>query len=153
LAVTLSSTEAVGINPVLRTIRAAELSQELLRNSPNQPRFLALRAQTLCGLALFQRRNRNFDQAAKSLEEAIGIYDSLTDRSPELSQYAAKRSQALELKSDLLQRQGKTEAAIETMELAIEGLQEKGGRPRASPLVRIQMQRMKQKLARMNQGT
>jgi serine/threonine protein kinase len=153
LAVTLSSTEAVGINPVFRTMRAAELSEELLQNSPNQPRFLALRARTLTGLALFQGRNRNFDKAAQNLEAAIEIYNSLTARSPELSQYAAKRSQTLEAKSDLLQRQGNTEAAIATLELAIEGLEGEGRGPRTSPVVRFQMQRMKQKLARMNQGT
>ena len=152
LAVTLSSTEAVGINPVLRTIRAAELSEELLQDAPNQPRFLALRAHTLTALAKFQRRNRNFDKANDSFDEAAGIYDSLIDRSPELSQYVARRSQVLESKSDLLQRQGEIEAAIETLQLAIEGLQNDSERPRSSRVTSINLQRMKQKLTRLKQG-
>ncbi len=108
LANTLSSTEAFGYNAMLRAIRAAELANELLKLSPDQPRYLALRAHTLAMLSKFQLRNDQAELAASSLDEAFKIYDSLAAKSPELSLYVARRLQVLESKSDLQQHQGDT---------------------------------------------
>ena len=148
LAVTLSSSEAFGINPLRRAVKAEQLSGQLLRESPDQPSFLALRAHTLTVLATYQARNRKTDQAAQNIDQAIQIYESLAEKSPELSLYVTRGSQAMESKADMLHRRGDTESAIETLQVAIERLQDQANQPKVSPVAQIQLQRLRQKLAR-----
>jgi tetratricopeptide (TPR) repeat protein len=153
LAVTLSSTEAFGFNPLRRAIRAEELSRDLLADSPDQPRYLALRAHTLTVLARFQARNDKADEAAESLDQAIEIYESLATNSPEVSLYATRSSQAVEAKADLQHRQGKTESAVATLRTAVERLQKEVRRSTASPVAKMQLQRLRQKMARLKDAT
>ena len=150
LAVTLSSTEAFGINSFRRAAQAEALSRQLLAKSPDEPRFLALRAHTLTMLARYRSRNNQADNAAKNLDQAIEIYQSLAAKSPELSLYVTRGSQAMEAKADLLYRQGDTKSAIATLRTAIKNLQSEVKRPTASPVAKIQLQRLKQKTTRLN---
>ncbi len=149
LAITLSSTEAFGFNTMLRTAQATKLSEKLLEQAPNQPRYLALRAHTLATLAKFQQRNDGPATAIASLDEAIGIYDGLAEKSPEVSLYVARRSQLLESKADIQMQQGNTQAAIATLELAIGKLQTEVKQLNASQVLRFRLQTMRQKLSRL----
>ena len=149
LAVTLSSTAAFGTNMTVRAMRAAELSKTLLADTPDQPRYQALRAHTLTSLARFQQRAGNSNRAADSLDEAIRIYDSLASKAPEMSLYVARRAQVLDVKSELQHRNGETAEAIETLEREIRRLEMHDRRSNPSRAVRIQLQSMKQKLNRL----
>lgn len=164
LAVTLSSTEAFGVNPGRRTLRAEQLSRALLADSPDQPRYMALRAHTLTVLARFQAwriqagniqstGHSNVQEAIKSLDEAIQIYGALMDKSPELSLYVARSSQVMEAKADLMNRQGETNSAVAILQAAIERLQQEVNRPNPSPVAKVQLQRLQQKLERWKDST
>ena len=63
LARTLSSTEALGFNTMIRTMRANELSTALLKESPTLVRYQALKANTLQTLATHQAQLGNRDAA------------------------------------------------------------------------------------------
>lgn len=149
LAMTLSSTEAFGFNQLVRANRANELSTALLRTSPELPRYQALRAHTLETLAAHQRRVGRYDPAEQNLFEALRIYNSLTLASPELTLYETRRSQILESIADLKSQRGDNAAAAEYLERAIRRLQPKTRRFDMSPVARMQLQRMKAKLARV----
>jgi tetratricopeptide (TPR) repeat protein len=149
LAMTLSSTEAFSFNQIVRAGRANELSAELLAGSPDLPRYQALRAHTLETLAAHQQRVNRLDPAEQNLLEALKIYNTLTRDSPELSLYQTRRSQTLESIADLKLRKGDSKAAIEYLERAIRQLQPRMRRNDISPVARMQMQRMRQKLARI----
>ena len=152
LALTLSSTEAFGINQMLRAVRANDLSTALLANSPTIPRYQALKAHTLETLASHQQRIGRLDAAETSLVEVLRIYDSLIKDSPELSLYETRRSRVLESMADVKLRQGDSKAAIENLEQAIRRLQPRLRLPDASPVARMQLQRMKQKLSRIKEN-
>lgn len=151
LAMTLSSTEAFGFNQLIRANRANELSAALLKESPDLPRYQALRAHTLEALAAHQRRVGRYDPAERNLLDALRIYDNLTQASPELALYETRRSQALESMADLKLQSGDSAAAKEHLERAISRLQPKMRRFNTSPIARMQLQRMKQKLARIRE--
>jgi serine/threonine protein kinase len=87
LAITLLSSEAVGFNQEFRAIRANELSDQLLANSPTLPRYKALKAQSLENLAAQESQTNQLDRAANDLFAAVRIYTSLLSVSPELSLY------------------------------------------------------------------
>ena len=149
LAVTLSSSEAFGMPTMVRARRAAELSRMLLADTPDMPRYQALRAHTLTNLARFQQRTGKSDLATRSLDEAIQIYESLADQAPDVSLYVARRAQVLEVKSDLQHRRGDTLDAIETLQQEIQRIESDNLRPNPSRVVRFQLQRLKQKLSRL----
>lgn len=152
LALTLSSSEALSFNQILRANRAYELSNELLRRSPDQPRYRALRAHTLEALAAQQHRTGRLELAERNLSEASRIYDSLIAESPELVVYQRRRSQTLESRADLQIRRGNDDEAIELLERAVRRLSPSLRRQDVSPLVRMQIQRMNQKLIRVRTG-
>ena len=151
LALTLSSAEAFGFNQMMRAIRATELSSELLTSSPDLPRYQALRAHTLETLAASQQRTGRLEPAERHLHDALRIYNDLTAQSPSISLYETRRSQTLESIADLKLRQGDSAAAIEYLERAMRRLQPRTRRGDTSPVARIQLQRIRQKLARIKQ--
>jgi tetratricopeptide (TPR) repeat protein len=153
LALTLSSTEAFSVNQIVRANRANELSAALLANSPDLPRYQALQAHTSETLASHQQRAGRLDPAEKNLFHALRIYNALTVESPELRLYETQRSQTLESIADLKLRKGEPEAAIEYLERAIRRLQPRMRPPDISPVARMQMQRMRQKLARIQDNS
>lgn len=149
LAMTLSSTEAFGVNQIVRANRAGELSAALLASSPDLPRYQALRAHALETLATHQQRIGRLDPAEQNLFDALQIYDTLTLASPQLSLYETRRSQTLESIADLKLKQGDSAAAMKYLEQAIRRLQPRMRRFDISPVARMQLQRMNQKLARI----
>lgn len=149
LAMTLVSIEAFGFNQMVRATRAHELSRRLLRNSPTLPRYIALSASSFENLAGLRVRAGHYAAAERDLLEAVGSYTTLLDTSPELLVYQTRRAQALESLSDLKARQGQSDAAIEALEQAIQGLQAgQRGQQRFS-VTRLQLQRMRQKIDRL----
>lgn len=149
LAMTFSSSPALGFHQIRRSIRANELATTLLSKSPDLPRYQALRAHTLQTLATQQMRLGRLDSAETSLVQAVRVYDALVSGSPERSLYETQRSQTLESIADVKLRQGDSDAAIDLLEQAIGRLQPQLRRPDASPVTRIQLQRLKQKLTRI----
>jgi tetratricopeptide (TPR) repeat protein len=149
LAMTFSSSEALGFHQMLRSMRANELSTTLLSESPKQPRYQALRAHTLQTLAANQLRAGRLEAAETNLTQALRVYDALVSDSPELSLYETRRSQTLESIADVKWRRGDSEAAIDLLEQAIRRLQPQLRRPEASSVARIQLQRLRQKLSRI----
>ncbi|MGI9472537.1 MAG: protein kinase domain-containing protein [Rubripirellula sp.] len=149
LALTLSSSEALSFNQMLRANRANELSSELLKESPDLPRYRALRAHTLEALAAQQQRGDRMESAERNLGEALSIYNKLVLESPELVVYQRRRSQVLESMAELKIRQGEDEEAIEYLERAVRRLSPSLRRKNVSPLVRLQIQRLNQKLLRI----
>jgi serine/threonine protein kinase/tetratricopeptide (TPR) repeat protein len=148
-AMTLASTEALGFNQMLRAIQANELSTALLEQSPDLPRYRALKAHTLATLAAHQQSVGKLEQAEDNLMETLQIYSSLIAESPELRLYETRRSQTLEEIADVKLRQGDRETAISYLERAIRRLQPRLRRPEISPVVKMQLQRMHQKLNRI----
>jgi hypothetical protein len=73
--------------------------------------------------------------------------------SPELSLYETRQSQTLESIADLKLRKGESEAAVEYLERAIRRLQPRMRRTDISPVARMQLQRMRQKLARIQDNS
>ncbi len=153
LALTLASTEAFSFDQMLRALRANELSSALLAKSPTVPRYQALKAHALETLASHQRRVGKLDAAERNLGETMRIYNSLLADSPELSLYETQRSQALESMAEVKLRQGDADAAIEHLERAIRQLQATLRRPDSSPMARIPLLRMKQKLSRIRESS
>jgi tetratricopeptide (TPR) repeat protein len=149
LAMTLTSSEAFSFDQMIRAIRGNELSAALLASSPDLPRYQALRAHTLQTLALQQQRIGRLDPAEQNLLDALRIYGDLTAESPELSLYQTRRSSVLESLADLKLRRGERQQAVAYLEQAIEGLQPEEPRSETSPVARMQLQRMKQKLSRI----
>lgn len=148
LAATLASPESMVREPIKAALRAAELTAQLLASSPDQPRYLALRADSLTGLARFQARSGRWDPATDNLDQAVAIYDSLATKSPELTRYGVRRAQALEAQADLRHQQGKPDEAVEIMNRASAQLQSAYASPEPSQAVRMQLLRMNQKLQR-----
>lgn len=149
LALTLSSSEALSLNQMIRANRAHDLSGQLLRKSPDLPRYRALRAHTLEALAAQQQRVGRLELAERNLGEALSIYVELALESPELVVYQRRRSQTLESLADLKLRQGEEKDAIEYLERAARRLSPSLRRQGVSPLVRTQIQRINQKLNRI----
>ena len=152
LALTLSSTEAFNWNQTMRAHRANELSSDLLQESPDLPRYKALRAHTLEAMAAQQFRNKRFEIAERNLREALQIYNDLIVDTPELVVYERRRSQALESMADIKIKRGEKDLGIEYIERAISRLQPRLRRKNVSPLVRMQLQRLNQKLTRLRES-
>jgi tetratricopeptide (TPR) repeat protein len=151
LAKTLASSgEAFAPNQLrlFRLRRADTLSADLLKQSPALPRYQALRAHVLELLAQNLHRRGERDDARQKLGEALSLYDSLIERSPEWVLYRIKKSQALESFADLEMRAGDRAAASDYLQRAINESAAKGRSSNASPVARSQWQRQRQKLDR-----
>lgn len=148
LAKTLSGSEALGLNQMFRILRADKLSESLLKRSPALPRYQALRAHVLVSLAIHGGLRSGKRAAESILNEAIDLYDALIEGAPDSMLYKTKKSQALESLCDLHLRSGNREAAIDQLKRAIAELQPTG-RPFNSPVVRVQLQKQRQKLNRI----
>lgn len=149
LAKTLSTTETLGFNTMMRTIRANELSAALLRESPTLVRYQALRASTLQTLSTHQSRIGNSEAAERNLNDALELYESLVQSSPELMLYRTKQAAVLESLAELKQRAGDKNAAIQLFRQALRTLQPPESRFEASPIARAQLQRIRGKLNRL----
>ncbi len=149
LAMTLISAETFGVGQRQRAVRADELSNQLLANSPALPRYMALKAQSLENLTTLQSRAGEYELAVKNLNETIQIYTSLIAGSPELILYETRRFQAIESLADIKVIQGKTLEAIDHLDRAIRSLQPSFRQPEMSPVARLQLQRMRSKLTRL----
>lgn len=150
LAKTLSSSEALSLNQMMRILRADSLSETLLRQSPTLPRYQALRAHVLETLAWHRHRMGKTSPAEKDLDAALELYDSLIKNSPDLLLYKTKKSQTLESFSDLKMRDGDRPAAIGYLQQAIAELQSSSRLSETSPIARLQLQRQRQKLTRIS---
>ncbi len=150
LAMTLTSTEAFTFNQIVRATRANELASTLLSTAPDLPRYQSLKAHTLETLASHQQRVNRFEAAEENLFEALRIYNSLANDSPELRLYETRRAQTLESIADVKLRQGDTEAATEFLQRGIRSLQFRSRAAEFSPIARMQIQRMRQKINRIN---
>ncbi len=150
LAKTLSSSEALGFNQMLRILRADKLSQDLFEQDPDLPRYQALRAHVLEKQALYRRRlGGKHELAEKNLVTALDLYDSLIKKSPDLMLYRTKKSQTLEAFSDLKLAAGDRQAAIGYLDQAIREVQSVTRTSDSSPIARQQLQRQRQKLNRI----
>ncbi|MFK8111153.1 MAG: protein kinase [Rubripirellula sp.] len=149
LSMTLLSTEAFGFNQRLRAVRADELSNQLLKSSPDLPRYRALKALSLEQLASHKSHRGELQLAEKHLLEAARVYTALIATSPELSLYETQRAQVLESIADIKIEQEDTQAAIVFLDRAIRLLQPRMLRTNPSPVSRIQLQRMRQKLKQL----
>lgn len=149
LAMTLLSTDSFEFNQRRRATRADELTNQLLKSSPELPRYRALKALSLRYLASHQSRLGEFDAAEGYLLEAAEVYAALIATSPELNLYETQRSQVLESIADIKIEQGDTQAAIEFLNRAIRFLQPHMQWTNPTPVTRIQIQRMRQKLKRL----
>jgi tetratricopeptide (TPR) repeat protein len=149
LAKTLSTTEALGINSLLRTVRANELSSALLEQSPTLDRYKALKAHTLEALASHQMRERLAELAEKNCQEAAALYQDLIASSPELIVYRTKQAAVYESLAELKQRQNDKPAAVGYLQQAISSLSPPGRRFDSSMIARVQLQRIRNKLSRL----
>jgi tetratricopeptide (TPR) repeat protein len=148
LAMTLSSSEAVGFSRMLRILRADSLSRSLLEQSPTLPRYQSLRAHVLKTLAIQRARTGNRAAAERVFTEALAMYDELVKNSPNSLAYRTARAQALEALADMKLRQGDRDAAITSLEQAIEQLQPDDDST-LSPLARALQQKQRLKLKRI----
>lgn len=153
LATTLLSIESFGFNKMTRAIRADQLTNQLLSKSPTQPRYQALNARSHENIATLEARAGDLQQAEKNFIEAARIYSELIKNSPELSHYETKRSQALESVADLKIRDGNPAAAIIFLQQALRQLQPRLRDEGVSPVTRLQIQRMRQKLNQLQDST
>ena len=149
LAKTLSSSEASGLNQMRRILRADSLSNSLLEQDPSLPRYQALRAHVLETLSLYQHRAGKAELAEDHLNDAISLYDALIEASPDLILYKTKKSQALEQFADQKLRDGDPQSAIKYLERAIQEIQPEGRFANTSPVARLQLQKQRQKLNRI----
>lgn len=150
LAMTLSSTEAIGWNQSRRARRADDLSRSLLESHPDQNRYLALRARALETLAKNHQSTGDVANAEASLEEAISHYQRIVDSTPELRVYATYLATTLEAMADLQLKQRDRESARRYLLRALSVLRPKSGPQANSPLSRMQLQRIRQKLERIS---
>jgi tetratricopeptide (TPR) repeat protein len=148
-AMTLTSTEAFSSDQMRRAVHANELSTALLMKSPYLPRYKALKAHTSATLAAHQQRVGQLDEAVDNLLQTLRIYSSLIADSPELKLYETRRLKTLESIADVKLLQGDSGGAITYLERAIRRLQPRLRRAEISPIARMQSQRMRQKLARI----
>ena len=152
LAKTLASSESLGMNQLIRMLRAEFLSKRLLEESPRLPRYQALRAHVLEMLARHRHRVGSQQLAEADLNQALALYDQLIKASPDLSLYRLKKSQTLETFSDLKIREGQRTVAIRYLESALRELQQSTRGTEVSPFARSQLQRQRQKLNRIRTG-
>ncbi len=150
LAKTLSSSEALSLNQMIRILRADSLSEMLLKQSPTLPRYQALRAHVLEVLAVHRHRLGKSASAEKNLRDALKLYDALIEAAPDLLLYKTKKSQTLETFADLKLRDGDRTAAIGYLQSAIRELQPSSRSADASAVARIQLQKQRQKLSRIS---
>ncbi len=150
LAMTLSSSEAFGPNQIRRANRARELSSVLLQRDPDQQRYQALLARSLESVARHQQRTGAIREAESNLKDAIELYDKLLETSPELRVYATLQAATLEALADLRIRQDSSSDAAKYLQMAIELLHPQAETSPGTSLTRIQLQRLRQKLDRIN---
>ncbi len=146
LAMTLSSAEAFGWNPLRRARRANELSMLLMQHDPNQTRYRALRARSLERLAQHQKQNQSLHDAEQNLSEAIDHYEKLRTLVPELRVYRNYQAAALESMADIkMQLDDKANAKV-NLERALALVRPATASQKMTPLARIQIQRLRKKL-------
>ncbi|MEM1069743.1 MAG: hypothetical protein AAGI63_12660, partial [Planctomycetota bacterium] len=121
----------------------------LLKDHPDQNRYLALQARSLEVLSRHQRRVGSIEQAEDNLKKAIDHYQSVIAAAPDLRVYATYQATALESMADLKLQQKQTEAARRYLMRSVNLLRSRPNAPPASPLARMQLQRVRQKLDRI----
>lgn len=148
----LSLVANTGLRPLQRerTIRAADLCQQLLNSAPGLPRYQVLHARTLEVSGDLKAANNDLSSAESDYWQAVRIYVSLIQQTPELRQYHVRRAQALEMIADLRLAQGKVVEAREMFERAIQRLQPSPRQGAASPVLRLLLDRLKRKAAQLD---
>ncbi len=151
LAKTLSSSEALSFNQMFRLLRADTLSSDLLEHDPSQPRYQTLRAHVLERLAHYRGRlGGKPDVAEKNLLAALELHDQLVKTSPDSPTFRVQRAQALDALADLKIKSGQREAGLRYLEQAIRELQTASRGKHNSPIIRQNLQRLRQKQSRIS---
>ena len=150
LALTLSSSDTSNSNFLNRSIEAHELCLQLLETSPNLPHIQALYASIRATLATQQMRTGRYKNAEETLLEVLGLYEGLIDNSPDTLLYKRRRSDTLETLAELKIKQKEPDVAKNYLKEAIEQLQTAIARNPNAQIIRIQLNRLKQRLQRQS---
>ncbi len=102
--------------------RAAEHSGELCRDDPSSTQYAFDRCESLLELAVLHRLDREFDQAAACLGEAVETADRLLDSAPELTELLMMRAHSWAGLGDVDQLLGRSAASEMHYEAAFRDL-------------------------------
>lgn len=149
LASTLVVANTLGLHQLRRAVRAHEITMDLLRDSPDLPRYQALRGRSLENLAAIQSRAGNDLQADRFLRDATAAYKELHEKSPEISSYAIRLSGCYERQAEAEFQRGNSQIAVGALQTAIEMLtQASTGSPK-TVATNIELRRIENKLRRL----
>ncbi|NND97065.1 MAG: serine/threonine protein kinase [Pirellulaceae bacterium] len=125
-----------------RLMQSQRLCDELLAQSPDTPRFLALKALSLDQLAAIKSFQGLHDQEEQLLMEQLQLQQTLLKNSPGLSQYQIKFARTAEKLADLQVEKGEKEIAIRYLTQATELLNRLAKNQASHP----SLQKLKRKL-------
>ena len=153
LATTLVSVDAVEFWQRSQVARASELTQQLLADSPDLPRYRTLEARTLEAQGVLNADDGKFAEAQENYWQAVRIYTGLLKDAPEIRLYQTRRSQAIESIADILVAEGKPGEAIEMFDRAVSRLQQRSRRGADSPMSRALAERLERKIEKLRSNS
>ena len=148
LALTLCSTATFNMDHLRRSVEAHDLCQKMLETSPDLPHVKALHASIQATLAERQMRLGKYVAAEETWKEVLEIYESLIESSPNVLLYERRHSDTLESLAELKGKQGDRLTAQKYLEQAIEVLDLAIKRSPDSPVMRLQLNRLRQRVRR-----
>ena len=95
-------------------------------------------------------RTGRYKSAEETLLEVLGLYEGLIDNSPDTLLYKRRRSDTLETLAELKIKQKEPDVAKNYLKEAIEQLQTAIARNPNAQIIRIQLNRLKQRLQRQS---
>ncbi|HBE67252.1 MAG TPA: hypothetical protein DDW52_03795 [Planctomycetaceae bacterium] len=122
LASTLASANILGFNQLYRANRAYDLTMQLVRENPTQPRYRALRARSLENLAKAELRAGKNGPAGRHAGEAVKLYRQLADQTPEVAIYAIRQVGCLDIQAEIAIAEGSPSTAKVRIASAIEAV-------------------------------
>ncbi|WP_419189572.1 protein kinase domain-containing protein [Stieleria marina] len=107
-----------------RLVKSKRIADELLAQSPDTPRYLALKAHSLGQMAKARRMQGQSDEELSLLREQLEIQKRLLKGAPELSQYQIKLAQTIERLAEVHLAKGQRKEAVQYLRQATDSLSE-----------------------------